>query len=821
MRRAIPDELVEKLYAARWGLREIEAQSELSRHGANDVVVPLQRGWAALAAATLRDPMLWFLVATSALFAFVGDVTESVTLLVALIPFVCMDAYLHRRTQASTESLADRFAASARVFRDGGWRAVPARNLVPGDLLEVVAGESFPADCVVVEGAGLQVDESMLTGESAAVPKSELAVTTRPVSPLIDERYWGLAGTRLLTGCARVFVTHTGADTLYGDIVRSARATSIARTPLQLAVAELVRVLLVVTVLICGVLAAVRVRQGFGLVDGLVSAVTLAVAALPEEFPIVLTFFLGMGVYRLAKHHALVRRAVVVENIGRVTTICSDKTGTLTEGRFVVSHAMPASGVEESELLRMAALASRGETGDPLDAAILSVAPATRWERVADFPFTEDRKRESGVAREARGYICATKGAPETILALCDIEPAERTRWQIEVDDYAAAGHKVIACASRQLESNWAGGEPVQGFQLAGILACEDPLRPGTFDAVARCREDGIHVIMITGDHLLTARAVGTELGLGSGMPRVIEADDFETLGESADLRSIDVIARARPSQKLAFVRTLQNSGEIVAVTGDGVNDVPALQAADVGIAMGERGTRSAREVASIVLLDDNFGSIVRAIAEGRSLFANLRLCFAYLLMIHVPLVIAAAVIPLLGYPILYLPVHVVWLEMIIHPTALLVFQNVAPSRSRPLRRADGPVQFFDRREWLGVLLIGAIITAVVIAAYLRSLGVGLAVEHARAMSLAALTFSSAAVTIGLTGLKTLPGRVLVATTLATTSVLIETEAIAVWLHLEPLHWDDWAIATACAALIAAVTWLARRRGVTRGRPDP
>ncbi len=497
--------------------------------------------------------------------------------------------------------------------------------------------------------------------------------------------------------------------------MRSATRGAHTRTPLQSAVANLVMVLIVGAALICLILAWVRLQQGHGLLDALLSAVTLAVAALPEEFPIVLTFFLGVGVYRLAKRQALVRRAVVVENIGRVSCICSDKTGTITEGRLQLTHRSPAADVSAERLLLLAAGASRRETGDPMDAAILDALPeAPAWEVVACFPFTEDRKRETGVLRQDQRLFAAVKGAPEIVLGQCNLAPEERQTWQARIDEFAGSGHKVIACAWRELDGTpWPGGEPDRDFRFAGLLCFEDPVRQGVAEALQVCAQARIHVIMVTGDHRATASAVAREIGLGGPDPLVLDADQMHARlaqGDSSFLREVSVIARAVPSQKVDLVRALQANGEIVAVTGDGVNDVPALQAADIGIAMGERGTRSAREVAAIVLLDDNFRTIVRAIAEGRQVFYNLQLSFQYLLMIHLPLVVTAALIPLAGYPLLYLPIHVVWLELIIHPTALLVFQDLpSDHRLAPATRGtpapvlqSSPMAHHRRRSHLG-----------------------------------------------------------------------------------------------------------------------
>jgi Ca2+-transporting ATPase len=639
-----------------------------------------------------------------------------------------MDAYLHRRTQASTEGLSGRLATQAKVHRDGATLSISARELVPGDLVEVSGGESFPADGLIVSGEGLQVDESALTGEALPVRKRPL-VSPSPAMTKADTARWALAGTRLLTGSARVRLAYTGGETLYGEIVRSALQGTRARTPLQIAIANLVSVLLIAALIMCVILAAIRLRQGHDWIDAILSAVTLAVAALPEEFPVVFTFFLGVGVYRLARRQALVRRAIAVENIGRVTCICSDKTGTITEGRLALVHHAPAAGTEPEQLVQLAARAARAESGDPLDDALLEAAGPIPdlGEFVACYPFTEDRRRETAIWRQADGsLLVAAKGAPETILAMSLISEADRQAWLSRIATYTTTGHKVIACATQSVAAaNWPGGEPDRGFQMAGVLAFEDPARPGVSDAIQACREAGIRVLMITGDHPATATAIARDIGLGGANPKVVameQKDDADGGGFEA-WQDADVVARAFPSHKLEIVRSLQASGEIVAVTGDGVNDVPALQAADIGIAMGERGTRSAREIAAIVLLDDNFRSIVRAIAEGRQLFRNLQLSFAYLLIVHIPLVLSAAIVPLAGYPLLYLPTHIVWLELVIHPTALLVFQELPSSgRLTPIRRQARP-RFFSPMAWVAIGALGVLITAAVVLGYDYALG--------------------------------------------------------------------------------------------------
>ncbi len=654
------------------------------------------------------------------------------------------------------------------------------------------------------------------TGEAYPVPKRTLGELPRASGdPLVEEEHWVFAGTRLLTGEARVRVVYTGGETLYGEIVRSAIHGTHEVTPLQAAIGRLVKILIVAAIVVCLALAAVRLYQGYGWLDALLSAVTLATAAIPEEFSVVFTFFLGVGVYRMARRQALVRRAVTVENIGRVTYICSDKTGTITEGRLRLEHLLSARPLDEDRLLSLACLASRGESGDPMDEAILKAAEAqgisqARPETLETFPFTEDRKRESAIFRTHDGrLLVVTKGAVEVVLAMSTLDDAERDTWIAQNAGLAEGAHKVIAVASREADGLLESGrEPDAGFHLAGLLAFEDPVREGVRDAVGECKSAGIHPIMVTGDHPKTAHAVAESVGIGDETPRLITGEELEafvTHGNGDELLGVDVIARAKPAQKLLLVKNLQAGGQIVAVTGDGVNDVPALQAADIGVAMGERGTRSAREVAAIVLLDDNFRTIVGAIREGRQLFVNLRLSFQYLLMVHIPFIVTATLIPLAGYPLLYLPVHIVWLEIMIHPTAMLAFQEPAARVLAKRTHIAGPAQFFDFSEWAAIVLIGIVISAMVVAGYLRSLEGMKNVEHGRAMALATFTVAGACVAAALSRLRTRASWVLLIATILSSFFLIQTPEMNRLLHLQALHRDDWLLVALAGSIVGCM----------------
>jgi Ca2+-transporting ATPase len=534
----------------------------------------------------------------------------------------------------------------------------------------------------------------------------------------------------------------------------------------------------------------------------------LAVAALPDEFPIVFTFFLGVGVYRLAHKNALVRRAVSVENIGRITCICSDKTGTMTEGRFQLIKCMADQNILENDLVFYAALASSAERGDPIDLAILAEKHKRQIlvpELLASFPFTEDRKRETSLIAQSEQYLFAAKGAPETMIALCALSENEKNHWMASVSALAKEGYKVIACARRFVDTITTPPiEPTEGYQFCGLLAFSDPPRKEVFAAVQQCLASNIHILMITGDHPETARSIAQKIGMGNKNPTVMLANDAIAQLEKnsgAFLKSVDVIARAIPTQKLSFVQALQATGEIVAVTGDGVNDVPALKAADVGIAMGERGTQSAREVASIVLLDDNFGSIVNAISEGRQLFKNLKLSFKYLLMIHIPFILSAALIPLFGFPLLYHPIHIVFIELIIHPTSLLVFQELPESKHLTPQITGRKLRFFSRSDWIGIISVGFYTTLLVMVAYLLSLKAGYPTEHARGIALTLLGFTSGAITIGLSGLRSRVSQVITAGVFIMTILLVEVPLLADFLELKSLSAQDWIMITLTSIL--------------------
>ncbi|MBL7480448.1 cation-translocating P-type ATPase [Legionella bononiensis] len=811
MRRKIAWSRIKDSTSTEWSLDNADVIRRRNQYGLNDIAGIKVNVWYELIINTMTDPMIWFLLITSILFACLGNNREAIILALAIIPLIGMDAFLHWRTQSSTQSLIGNLATSARVVRSGKEIRIPAIELVPGDLVLIQAGEPIPADGLILAADKVQIEESSLTGESIPVTKSsglslQLTYKERPV----ESRYWGFAGTKILTGHGLLRVVFTGKETLYGQIVHSALATAKEKTPLQAALRKLVFNLILVAGFLCVLLAAVRIVQGFGLVDAILSAATLAVAALPDEFPIVLTCYLGVGVYRLARKKALVRRAVSVENLGRITVICSDKTGTITEGHFKIAQLFPAASTDAKTLLYLAAIASREDSYDLLDLAIMDEVDNAQLNlepRLRTYPFTEDRKRETSVIAKDSKWLIVTKGAPETIMTLSTLNPQEKSEWMDKVKELAALRFKVIACAKIEMAEDTDLSEPKQYYEWMGLLAFSDPVRPGVVEAIAECQGSHIHVLMITGDHPATAQAIARQIGLGAGNPKVILAEELnEYIGERANknLLDIDVIARAIPIQKLDVVKALQSQGELVAVTGDGVNDVPALKAGNIGIAMGERGSQSAREVSDIVLLDDNFDSIVNAISEGRQLFKNIRCAFNYLVMVHFPFILSAALIPLMGYPLPFYPIHIVFLELIIHPTALLLFQDIPEDNELGPIERNKNYNFFSPRDWQKIIFTGFVTTIIITMTFILSLKMGYTDNYARALILAMLSSISIAITIALNGLSIRGKRIIIYIIALCTVLFIQLPTTAVILDLVPLNLLSWLM----VLMTGLITWI-------------
>lgn len=801
------------------GLSSHQVAKQRSLYGKNIIVEVSGNPWLVLFIDTIKDPMIWFLVGIGSVFYLTGELIDAITLFVAVLPLMFMDAILHWRTQASTSTLKGQLASQVRVLRESKFLQIDSSELVPGDTVIVATGDILPADGIFKTTENVQIDESSLTGESLPITKA--AANLDPFSYSSESKVavaadsLGYAGTRVLSGNATLIVLFTGTQTSYGEIVQSVSRMPHQRTPLQKAIDQLVRLLVFAAISFCLLLAAIRVYQGHGWLDALLTAATLAVAALPEEFPVVFTFFLGVGIFRLAQKRALVRQAVSVENIGRITQICTDKTGTITQGTLKLSHLIPAEGLSEDSLLQNA-LASASSGSDPLDLAIHEMAKSKNLQvpaRLRTIPFTEDRKRETSyILHKNDKTLITIKGSPETILSMTSLPLVAKQSWKEKVSYWAKSGHKVIGCAAVEASAGRTDDEPEQGYEFNGLLIFEDPIRPEAPDALSYCHKAGIRVLMITGDHPDTATAIAKAVGLTvKEEPRVLCAEDEpqkfseQWLSDNPDfIKKFDVIARCKPLHKFWIVQSLKKSGEIVAVTGDGVNDVPALKAADIGIAMGERGTRSAREVSSIILGDDNFNTIIKAIREGRQLFRNLKKSFEYLLLIHIPLVLTAAVIPLLGYPLVFMPVHIVWLELIIHPTALLCFQE----HLKEEETFKNQKSFFNSSDVFRICLVGFLLATLIGWSFVNGIeNQGLDIATARANSIALLSMWSVVSTLYLTQFRSSISNILSSCIALLSISLIQASGELNFLKLAPLSLRDWLQIVLIVAIAILLNW--------------
>ena len=684
--------------------------------------------------------MALMLVAAAALSFIAGRHRDGIVLLVAIAPVLAVDVFLEARSRQALKKLAAAVAPRARVLRDGEPVEIPTEQIVPGDVLLLREGDVLHADGEIAWSANLSTDESMLTGES--VPNDKPA----------GARFW--AGSRVLTGQGGGVAVATGLRTEYGRIAQLVAGAATDRTPIQERTARLAGALGRGAAVVAAAVFLLAWWRGRSLAGAFVSAISVAMAAMPEEFPLVFTLFLSLGAWRLARRRVLVRRIASVETLGSTTVICTDKTGTLTRGEFVLEAAAPLPGFGEAELLEAAVLACEIDPTDPIEVATLDFARAAGLDPGAlhregrllrDHGWDPLGKHMSHVWRTAPGspgLVVAAKGALEGILEHCAITPDRLREAESRHTALAAGGLRVLAVAGKKEGAEARDRtEDESQLSLVGFLGFRDPLRPEIVAAVAECRSAGIRVKLVTGDHAITARAIAESAGIASGEAEIVTGDDLAALAPDAFDRRVAeaaVFARIRPEQKHAIVDALRRRGEVVAMAGDGINDAPALSRASIGISMGERATEVARAAADIVLLDDNFGSIVATVREGRRIYDNLEKSFRYLLAFHVPIVVLAVAVPALGMPLLLLPVHLVWLELVVHPVSALLFEGepaAADVMTRPPRPPDSPLM--PRREAVRSIVTGALLAGIVLLLYWTFLRLG--EDSARGIALAAL----------------------------------------------------------------------------------
>ena len=750
------------------GLSEAEAQRRLAEHGPNAIEERERRSLATTLRQVAREPMFLLLLVAAGVYLLVGDLGEGLLLSCFALLSVGLVIVQQRRSERALDALRALAAPQARVLRAGQVRRLPAREIVPGDWIVLSEGERIAADAVLRQGEALAVDESLLTGESVPVRKrasdAPLAQALAGV-PGGDDQPQVHAGTLVTSGHGLAEVGATGRHTQVGRIGVSLAAIEPATAPLEHGLRRLVRLFGTLALAGSTLLVLWHGLRGGEWVQGLLAGIALGMAMLPEEFPMALAVFLALGSWRLARAQVLVRHPSAVGVLGAASVLCVDKTGTLTENRMalrrlvtletdvVVEPGAPLPATVQP-LLECAMLASRRGGTDPMDRALLAcgdaaLAGSTRlhpgWRLEREYALTPELPAMSQVwLDEQGGRHAATKGAPEAVIALCRLAPETAAALLAQARALAESGLRVLAVAS----GNAARPEPAadqRGLELywLGLVGFEDPLRASVPAAVAQARGAGIAVVMITGDHAATALAIARQAGIET-TAGVLTGQELALLDDAAldqAVRQVRVFARVRPEQKLRLVEALQRNGETVVMTGDGVNDAPALKAAHIGIAMGVRGTDVAREAADLVLLDEDFGRIVDGVRMGRHIFDNLRKVMRYIIAIHVPLGGLALVPVLLGLPPLMLPAHVVLTEMVIDPICSLAFEGAPPEprlMQRPPRRADegllGTSRLLD-----GLLQGGSVLLATLLV-YILALRAGQDADVARTLAVVGLT---------------------------------------------------------------------------------
>lgn len=740
------------------GLSAEEAARRLARDGQNVLPSALRRSWRAIAWQAAREPMFVLLFAAGLLYLVLGDLGEGILMFALVLATLGMTLYEEGKAERALEALRDLSTPRALVVRDGGTLRIDSRDVVVGDLCVIGEGDRIPADGTLVAGQDVQADESLLTGESEPVRKQPgVAGPGIPARSAGHDLAAVFSGTLVVSGHGIMRVSATGAATAIGSIGKSLADLAPRRSPLQRQMAGVIARFGVGGAALSILLVLYHLAQGGDLLQALLAGLALALAMLPEEFAVVMAVFPALGAWRLARANVLTRELAAIETLGATTVLCVDKTGTLTENRMSVA-ALYAGGIEWQpgaaqgqplpralvELLEFGVLASRGEGFEPMDQALhrlgaeLLDPDATRhpgWTLEREYGMSAGLRavvhgwhpvRDDPAGWGAVAAVVAAKGALEAIVDLCHLAPAAAAPLFAAADAMAARGLRVLAVGqARHAGAGWPDAPHDFDFTPLGLVGFADPLRDGVRAAVAQCHDAGMRVMMITGDYPATALSIARQAGLPGREALTgaqIAASDEDTLSQR--LAHADVCARIGPEQKLRIVRALQRDEQIVSMTGDGVNDAPALQAAHVGIAMGKRGTDVARETADLVLTDDHFASIVHAVRLGRQIYTNMRKAMVYIVAVHVPTAGMALLPVMFGWPILLHPIHIVFLELVIDPACALAFENEAEERDimrRPPRARNAPL--LDRKAIAVALGQGLAVLAASVLAYGWALG--------------------------------------------------------------------------------------------------
>jgi len=756
------------------GLTQDEAGARLAADGPNELPSSKPRGIVGIALEVVREPMFLLLIACGALYLVMGDVRDALLLLGFVVVVMVITFLQQRRTERALDALRDLSSPRALVWRDGAPVRIPGREVVRGDLLMIAEGDRVPADAVLLAGSSVSVDESLLTGES--VPVGKVPMPDAPTvmgKPGGEDAPYLFSGSMVVRGKGTARVLATGVSTALGDVGRALSRVGEEPSRVQRDTRRVVR-----WVAIGGITLSVCIAVVYGVtrgdwLNGLLVGITTAMALVPEELPVVLTVFLGLGAWRIAQKHVLTRRIPAIEMLGAATVLCTDKTGTLTENRMSLASlwtdgaAFPvASGMREPlperyhALLEFATLAGHRDPFDPMEQAIVAASDGLlagsehlhpEWRLVMEYPLSPELKAMSRVWTSATDdrYVIASKGAPEDIVDLCHVAPGTAAVISAAAQDLASRGLRVLGVAHAYFAGTTLPGiQHDFAFEFAGLVALADPLRNGVPAAVGEARSAGVRIIMITGDYPPTAMSIAAQAAIdcSAGYLTGTDLDCVDDAQLRDKVRSVNVFCRVVPEQKLRLVVALKANGETVAMTGDGVNDAPALKAAHIGIAMGHRGTDVARESAALVLLDDSFMAIIEAIRLGRRIFDNLRKAVTFIVGIHVPIVGMSFVPVVLGWPIMLMPIHVMFLQLIIDPVCSVVFEaepEDAGTMLRAPRRADESM--FGAGSVLLGLLQGAVLLLAVMSIDWIARTRGLDAGAARALTFTTLVLGALA----------------------------------------------------------------------------
>jgi Ca2+-transporting ATPase len=753
------------------GLTTAEAARILAEEGANELPSSAGRGMARIVLDVMRDPMFLLLAACGAIYFVLGDMQEALMLLGFVFFVMGITLYQEQKTERALEALRDLSSPRALVIRDGSRQRIAGREVVRGDIIVLAEGDRVPADALVLDSVSLATDESLLTGESAAVRKVAGTPSSTAARPGGDDLPFVFSGTLVVRGQGVGQVIATGPRSAIGSIGRALQGVTVETTMLQKETGRLVRQLAVAVLVLCALLILVYGFSRGAWLEGVLAGLTLAMAVMPNELPVVLTIFLALGAWRLSRTAVLTRNAPVVETLGAATVLCVDKTGTLTLNRMTVAalHAngkfRPVGNFRRDpppdtfhDLAEFSILASQRDPFDPMERAIKEFGEEYLaqtehlhgdWSLEREYPLSPELLAMSHVWRAPDGtdYVIAAKGAPEAIADLCHLAEGELARLTADVTTMADEGLRVLGVARACFRLAGLPGEQHDfPFEFLGLVGLADPVRPTVPPALQDCYRAGIRLVMITGDYPGTARSIARQIGLAQ-RDEIITGPELDAMSDG-ELRerigAVNIFARVVPEQKLRLVQALKANGEIVAMTGDGVNDAPALKSAHIGIAMGGRGTDVAREASDLVLLDDDFASIVRAVRMGRRIFDNLKKAMAYLLAIHIPIAGMSLIPVFFNWPLLFMPIHIAFLPLIIDPACSIVYE-MEPAEAGVMERAprDPGERLFNRRVLLLSTLQGVSVLVILLGVFGISLARGQGELQARTLAFTTLIIAN------------------------------------------------------------------------------